>query len=81
MSWRDEEFTDMERGLKREVNRLRNVVCELEEENTRKFEEGYDKAINDIMHIIDEADDNANAMYLLGQFIIERKLRDKCYED
>ncbi len=38
------------------------------------FERGYDKAINDIMHIVDDADDCANAMYLLGQFIIERKL-------
>lgn len=34
MSWRDEEYTDMERGLKKEVNRLRSVVRNLEEEKT-----------------------------------------------
>lgn len=34
MSWRDEEYTDMERSLKKEVNRLRSVVRNLEEEKT-----------------------------------------------
>ena len=33
MSWRDEEYTDMERGLSSEVKRLRSAVCELQEEN------------------------------------------------
>lgn len=57
------------------------TLDDIDEIRREEFEEGYDQAIDDIMHIIDEADDNANAMYLLGQFIMERKLRDKCYED
>lgn len=56
MSWRDEEYTDMERSLKKEVNRLRNVVRSLEEENARlkqdvsnkdSADEAYNKAIDD----------------------------------
>lgn len=33
MSWRDEEYTDMERVLSSEVKRLRSTVRELQEEN------------------------------------------------
>ena len=51
------------------------MLDDIDKERREAFEEGYDKAIDDIMHIIDEADDNANAMYLLGQFIIERKMK------
>lgn len=49
-----------------------SIVTEMYEEG---FNDGYDKAINDIMEIVDNADDCANAMYLLGQFIIERKMK------
>lgn len=40
----------------------------------KSFECGYDKAINDIMHIVNEADDCANAIYLLGQFYYGKKV-------
>lgn len=56
MSWRDEEYTDMERGLQKEVNRLRNVVRALEEENEKLRQDinagdssvdTYNKAVDD----------------------------------
>lgn len=40
MSWRDEGYTDMKRGLKKEVNRLRSVVRKLEEEKTESQKTG-----------------------------------------
>lgn len=33
MSWRDDEYTEMEKALSAEVNRLRQVCRELEREN------------------------------------------------
>ena len=61
MSWRDEEYTDMERGLKKEVNRLRSVVRSLEEENAKlkqdvsnkdSADEAYNKAIDDFAKVL-----------------------------
>lgn len=48
-------------------------IWKIDESMKESFKNGYDKAIDDIMQIVDDADDCANAMYLLGQFVIERK--------
>lgn len=57
MSWRDEEYTDMERGLSSEVRRLRSVVHELQEEN-EKLKNNYIEWIDKFVECLPVSSDN-----------------------